>query len=119
MHAEEPAPWSWSRERMPASSVPLHQFLESARRCGVDRDHDLLAYDLGLEAAQAEELRRRHPRVEWRRFPFERYPAFLARVRHVTEASPPRHALGHYAWKPALIADVMEERGGVVLWLDA
>lgn len=97
----------------------LHQFLESARRWRVDQEHSILAYDLGLEPAQADCLRHRHPRVEWRAFPFARYPDFVGRTRHVTEASPPRHVLGHYAWKPALIADTLEERGGLVLWLDA
>lgn len=97
----------------------LYQFLQSARRTGVHRRHALVAYDLGLEPSQRAFLEERHAWVEWRRFPFERHPPHVGEARVATEVSPARPVLGGYAWKPILLADVLEERGGLLLWLDA
>lgn len=61
----------------------------------------VIVYDLGLEA-----LDQLHAR-ELRRFPFEKYP------RHVALDA------RSYAWKPIIVAEVLGEVAGPVLWLDA
>ena len=51
----------------------------------------------------------RFPRADLRRFAFERYPAFFDI----------RVDAGQFAWKPAIIADVVEEFARPVVWMDA
>jgi len=85
----------------------LHQFLASAERWRFDRRYRLLVYDLGLDVATLQRLRRRFPRCEFRRFAFEAYPAHVAVSRRT------------YAWKPVIVAEVLQETGGLVLWLDS
>jgi hypothetical protein len=98
----------------------LRQFLRSIERHRVDRRHSVVVYDLGLDDAQLRDLRRRHPRVLFRRFPFEDYPAFVGAR---TQLRPGRHAwgevVGFYAWKPIIVSSVLEESRGAVLWLDS
>lgn len=74
---------------------------------GIARLSRIVAYDLGLEEATAERLRKRFPWVLFRRFDFSRYP--------------PHVALGTrtYAWKPMVMAEAMDEFGGRLLWLDS
>jgi len=67
----------------------------------------VFVYDLGLTGAERRQLRDQGR--ELRRFPFEQYPPHLDL----------RNNFGHYAWKPVIIADVLKETGGRVLWLDA
>jgi hypothetical protein len=66
----------------------------------------VLYYDLGLTPDQAAWLRAT-PGVRVRRFPFERMP--------------PHFAMQFYsfAWKPTLLADVLEHEAEAVVWLDA
>lgn len=85
----------------------LHQFLLSAERRGFDRRYRVVAYDLGLEPDTLSGLRRRFPRCDFRRFAFENYPPHVAM------------ACRSYAWKPVIVADLLEEFGGLVLWLDS
>jgi hypothetical protein len=66
-----------------------------------------VVYDLGLQDAQAKELDRAG--FDLRRFPFEQYPP------HVDI----KVNCGEYAWKPIIVADVLAETGGAILWLDA
>jgi len=85
----------------------LLQFLESARR------HEpgtlLIAWDLGLEACERQELSSRFPDVQLRTFDYSKHPAwFDIRVR-----------AGEYAWKPTIVADMMDELQRPMMWLDA
>ncbi|HEY3121508.1 MAG TPA: hypothetical protein VGL15_12845 [Vicinamibacteria bacterium] len=99
----------------------LCQLLRSLERHRVEERHAVVVYDLGLDEAQLGALRRWHPRCDFRRFPFEDHPAFVgekARLRpdarnHWGEV------VGFYAWKPLIVASVLEESRGPVLWLDS
>lgn len=66
----------------------------------------MVVADLGMTAAQRRQLSSRFPRATVMPFDFSPYPA------HV-------RALHSCAWKPAVIEQVLAERGGLVLWLDA
>jgi hypothetical protein len=85
----------------------LYQFLRSAERVGLAGPHRFIAYDLGLGAKAGLILRRRFPWCEFRRFPFEDHPPHVAVERNTL------------AWKPIIVATVLAERGGLVLWLDS
>jgi hypothetical protein len=66
-----------------------------------------IVYDLGLSPATWDALAGLP--VTRRRFQYECYPAFFDIRRNA----------GQYAWKPAIINEVMRERGGIVCWMDA
>src|SRR5579871_1933923 len=84
----------------------LRQMLASVRRH--EPDLRVVVYDLGLTRWQRLRIGKRR-QLEWRRFEFEKYPAYFdIRVK-----------AGEYAWKPVIIADLVEEAGEPVLWLDA
>ena len=83
----------------------LWQFLRGLERVGWDAGVAVIVYDLGLGARRAA-LERRFPRAIFRTFDFTRHPPHVARI-------------GNYAWKPILIAEVVDERAGDVLWLDS
>lgn len=85
----------------------LYQFLRSAARKGLPRQHQFVVYDLGLDAKTLATLQRRFTWAEFRRFSFERHPPHVALERKT------------YAWKPLVIAEAMEAFGGRVLWLDS
>ncbi len=85
----------------------LYQLLLSIERHGVQSTVTVIAYDLGMTEASSSQLRRRFDWCEIRPFDFDRHPP------HV------RIEAGSYAWKPILIAEVMERAGGPVLWLDS
>lgn len=85
----------------------LYQFLRSAERTGAAREADWIAYDLGQRPEQAERLRQRFGWVEWRRFDASRWPAHVEVSR------------GNFAWKVAIIHDVIHERQSPVMWLDS
>jgi hypothetical protein len=70
-------------------------------------DAFLMVYDLGLTAEEQEIIQGNCN--AFRTFDYSRYP------QHVDI----RINAGQYAWKPILIEEVLEERGGLVLWLDA
>ena len=84
----------------------LRQMLASVRRH--EPDLRVVVYDLGLTTWQRLRIGKRR-QLEWRRFEFEKYPAYFdIRVK-----------AGEYAWKPVIIGNLLEEVGGPVLWLDA
>lgn len=85
----------------------IDRFLASALRHRLPQRHRVIVYDLGLTAGQRRELERLHPWCEWRAFDYSRHPP------HV------RLEAGHYAWKPIIVADLLEELGNQVLWLDS
>src|SRR5579863_234450 len=84
----------------------LRQLLRSVRRH--EPNLRVVVYDLGLTIWQRLRIGRRR-QLEWRRFEFEKYPTYFnIRVK-----------AGEYAWKPVIIADLLEEAGEPVLWFDA
>jgi hypothetical protein len=78
------------------------QFLETIRG---ERTY---FYDIGLSSDESKQLRERF-QVEYRVFPFERYPSFVSLA---------SQDAGAYAWKPIIIADVYQEVNGVLIWCD-
>lgn len=66
-------------------------------------------YDLGLTPEEKDMLKEIHPRTTLRTFDFEKYPAhFNIRI-----------AAGQYAWKPAIIHELVKEFDQPVCWMDA
>ena len=84
----------------------LCQMLLSAERHGLHREHPFVVFDLGLTDADARHLGRRFGWCGVRPFPFDRYPP------HVRD-------LVFCAWKPIAIEAVLQERRGLLLWLDS
>ncbi|MCB9497096.1 MAG: DUF1647 domain-containing protein [Fibrobacteria bacterium] len=70
---------------------------------------DLVAWDLGLEPEQHAQLRRSFPDVEVRTFDYPVFPDWMWIHNHD----------GCYAWKPVIISDMVREKGGLILWMDA
>jgi hypothetical protein len=68
----------------------------------------LVVYDIGLTPCQIQHLKQLNAVGEIRRFEFEKYPAFYDI----------KFSAGEYAWKPAIIAEMLAECDAV-LWLDA
>lgn len=66
-----------------------------------------IVYDLGLKPQEASWLEDNTPRL--RKFEFSRYPP------HVNI----RIDKGYFAWKPIIMASLLREFSGMVLWLDA
>lgn len=81
--------------------------------------HAVYVFDLGLTREQVLALYRRHPGIQIRKFPFEKYPDFVSQHRHLDPTGRRPPILGCYAWKPILLCDLMEELGGRVFWLDS
>ncbi len=88
----------------------LCQLLLSAERHSavpsVERRCEWVILDLGLTDTDRARLGARFPWVRVEPFVFDRYPP------HV-------HRLETCAWKPVAIDDVLQRRGGCVLWLDS
>ncbi|MBI5330562.1 MAG: DUF1647 domain-containing protein [Betaproteobacteria bacterium] len=85
----------------------LEQFLRSARRRGLHRRHRFIAYDLGLLPGQSQALRQWFPWCEFRVFDFSAYPPHVALSAET------------YAWKPILIANLLDELERPVVWFDS
>ena len=83
----------------------LVKFLESVRRHEPDLEVQVFDLGLGKERSRVEAVGFRV-----RVFPYDRYPAFCK----ITERD-----AGKYAWKPIILASVLEETKRPVLWLDA
>jgi hypothetical protein len=84
----------------------LCQLLLSIERCGVPASVDVIVFDLGLTRDDRERLAAMFPWCQLDTFAFERYPPHVGRLETC-------------AWKPAAIAEVLDQRGGLVLWLDS
>lgn len=86
----------------------LCQFLGSFFRYEKEASR-VIVYDLGLQAVERREIGDRFPSVEMRTFDYSRYPEHLdIKVNH-----------GEYAWKPVIIAEVLEQFLCPVCWMDA
>jgi hypothetical protein len=66
-----------------------------------------IVYDLGLKVKEVKAIKDQN--YELRRFPFEDYPPYVNIAINC----------GSYAWKPIIIFNLLQEKGGMVLWLDA
>ena len=69
----------------------------------------IVAFDQGLTATEREELHQKFPAVELRAFDFAMYPSYF-NIKVLA---------GEYAWKPVIVADILEEFKGAVCWMDA
>jgi hypothetical protein len=85
----------------------IDRFLLSAARRGLHHRHRFIVYDLGLLASQRRLLMQFHPWCEWRDFDFGNYPAHIAL------------SANSYAWKPIIVASLLEECSSQVFWLDS
>jgi len=84
----------------------LRQLLASVRRH--EPDTSVVVYDLGLTARQRQRIGNRR-QLEWRRFEFEKYPAyFYMRVK-----------AGEFAWKPVIVWEILKDASQPVCWMDA
>jgi hypothetical protein len=82
----------------------LLNLLGSIRCC--EPDMSVIVYDLGLNEQEKSIVK---GAFHLRTFDFSLYPPWVdIRVDR-----------GHYAWKPIIISDALDEFGGIVLWLDA
>ncbi len=88
----------------------LYQFVESLyKNAGIE--FDCFIYDLGLSKVGRERLELGFDgKIKMRDFHFERYPSYFEIEKNA----------GEYAWKPAIIYEVMNEvKDGILLWCDA
>jgi hypothetical protein len=69
----------------------------------------VIVYDLGLDIANVLRLKSRYPNLEIRLFNFADFPEYFN----------VRVSAGQYAWKPAIIYDVIERYRKPVIWMDA
>jgi len=87
----------------------LFQLLEN-----VNSQQDIKAivvYDLGMNQQQVDKLKNNFQEIIYRKFEFDKYPSFFNERDEYGK-------LGAYAWKPAIIWDVINEFKCQVVWLD-
>lgn len=85
----------------------LWQFLRSAERAGLQSTYRWMVYDLGLGLAARDMLTRSFPWISVRNFDFAAYPPHVAMKSR------------SYAWKPIIMAEVLDEFQAPSLWLDS
>lgn len=85
----------------------LLQFVRSVR--DMEPSARLVVYDLGLTEASRQAVASTYPPAMLRTFEYERYPPWM----HIKVAT------GSYAWKPVILAEVMEDFGLPTCWMDA
>ena len=83
------------------------QLLESLFEFG--HGAETIVYNLGLTDSESEEIQSRFPQMDFRVFPFNNYPSHFNVKKNA----------GQYAWKPVIIASLLEEGADHVIWLDA
>lgn len=69
----------------------------------------ILVFDLGFTEAERLELQKEFKKIELRVFEYSKYPDYFNIKIHA----------GEYAWKPAIIADILNEFKCSVCWMDA
>ncbi|UHS57109.1 DUF1647 domain-containing protein [Agrobacterium vaccinii] len=88
-------------------SRSLLQFIVSATAQKMDRN--LIIFDLGLTDESLQKIKIISPNIDVRKFDYSRYPSwFDIKVN-----------AGEYAWKPVIINEIMQENGGIIIWMDA
>lgn len=73
---------------------------------------NIVVYDLGFSANQISKLQ--NEEIKLIKFNFENYPSFISDKQQTNEKK-----LGAYAWKAAIIKDVLETYKCQVVWLDS
>lgn len=68
----------------------------------------VIIYDLGMTNFQLRRLARKF-KYEVRKFDYLKYPAYFNI----------KIDAGEYAWKPVIVAEVAEEFGGIICWMDS
>jgi hypothetical protein len=91
-------------------SRSLAQMLLSVRRVRQERVFKVLVYDLGMEDRTRRELERRFAFAEFRTFDFATCPPF---------PGDPKRCLSSYAWKPVIVAQLMQTAKMPVVWADS
>lgn len=91
------------------TAASSNHFKSLCQLLGTIRDKRVFVYDLGLSQAEVDHIRSIFT-IEYRVFPFSKYPLFVALT------SPDA---GAYAWKPILVAEVYSEIEGTLIWCDA
>ena len=71
----------------------------------------IVVYDLGMNQQQVDKLKNNFQEIVYRKFEFVNYPSFFKERDEYGK-------LGAYAWKPAIIWDVINEFKCQVVWLD-
>jgi len=71
----------------------------------------VVVYDLGMKKNQVQKLKDNYKNIDYRKFNFNDYPQFF-------EQRDEYGKLGAYAWKPAIIWEVISEYKCQVVWLD-
>ncbi|MDC3227195.1 DUF1647 domain-containing protein [Acidimicrobiaceae bacterium] len=89
----------------------LLNLIESVKK--YEKDSELIVYDLGINSDQRNQLQDPELGIRLVKFDFNNYPSFYS------ERSKTDGKLGSYAWKSAIVKEVLEESSGSVLWLDA
>ncbi len=85
----------------------LLQFLQSVK--WYEPSVPCVVFSLGLSENEIARLKRRFPGCTLRYFEFEKYPAHYDM--NIDN--------GAYAWKPAIVWEVLSQSDGVVCWMDA
>ena len=85
----------------------LWQFLKSAKRAGLPKLYQFVAYDLGLTESTRNFLQSKFPWCQFKRFNFEDHPAHAS-------MNP-----NNFAWKPLIIAEEFNTHDGIVFWFDS
>lgn len=85
----------------------LENLLESLFR--FEQSSRIVVYNLGIEDSFLTSLKKKFNTIEFRDFPWANFPDFFNIKVNA----------GNYAWKPAIIARVMDEVDGALIWMDA
>ena len=88
----------------------LIQLLQSI--ANYERKTKVIFYDLGLESFQKKYLKENFEQLEYRAFDFSKYPPFFKKRDDYKK-------LGGYAWKSAIVLEVLEKEKGNIIWLDS
>lgn len=99
----------------------LYQFLQSITRHKTYKRFQIEIYDLGLTLSQRNLLENKYAscaQFSFQDFPFEQYPEYF-KLKSLNVGGSEQECHGSYAWKPAIIANVLAKTQGCVLWLDS
>lgn len=85
----------------------VKQFVESFLK--FEKNSKLIFYDLGLSMDQSVEFQANFPDIIYEKFNYFKYPDFFDIKTNA----------GEYAWKPAIIQEILERYKCKVVWMDA
>ena len=91
----------------------LNNFINNFETIKNKKFKKLIVYDIGLSKLQLQELKN-NKLVEVRKFPFEDYPKFYGK-----RLSEHKNKIGGFAWKPAIIDLLKNEKINYIIWLDS